>query len=147
MTREENERAKTAVIPSLTERVNLANNSAASLFISIHHNTANGSAAGVEVYYSTKAQDESFGGNYSYERSQKSKTLAAAVSYKIANAVGTNNRGAKDSALFVCRNTSIPAILVETGFIDNPQEAARCASKDGQTKVAKAIADAVVTQF
>ncbi len=147
MTREEGEKPVTALTQSLTERVNTANYSAASVFISIHHNVASGSAMGVEVYYSSTAQDDSFGGNYSYDRVQKSKTLASQIASNVANAVGTNNRGAKDSSLFVCRNTSIPAVLVEVGFIDNAAEAQRCASDDGQSKTAKAIADAVEKYF
>ena len=147
MTREENDRSTAALTQSLTERVNIANNSAACLFISIHHNVASGTAMGVEAYYSTTAQDDSFGGNYSYERVQKGKALASAITANVASAVSTNNRGARDSSLFVCRNTSIPAVLVEVGFIDNPTEAARCASTDGQAKAAKAIADAVSVQF
>lgn len=143
MTRDESDRSTTAELQSLINRVNIANNANADLFISIHHNVAGATASGVEVYYSSKAQDESFGGAYSADRVQKSKTLAASVASKIAAAVNTTNRGAKDSGFKVVKNTKMPAILIETGFITNPTEAARCADPNSQLKVAKAIADAV----
>lgn len=147
MTREESDRSTTAELQSLINRVNIANNINADLFVSIHHNTAGATAKGVEVYYSSSSQDDTFGGGYSAERLAKSKDLAAAVSSNIASAVGTANRGAKDSAFKVVRNTEMPAILIEVGFISNPEEAARCADPNSQTKVAKAIADAISARY
>ena len=41
----------------------------------------------------------------------------------------------------------MPAILIEVGFISNPEEAARCADPNSQTKVAKAIADAISARY
>lgn len=147
MTREENDHSTTAELQSLINRVNIANNINADLFVSIHHNVATAVAQGVEVYYSSSAQDSTFGGGYSSEKVSKSKDLAATVSINIANAVGTNNRGAKDSAFKVCRNTKMPSILIETGFISNPDEAKRCADSNSQTKVVKAIADAIESKY
>jgi N-acetylmuramoyl-L-alanine amidase len=147
MTREESDRSTTPELQSLINRVNIANNINADLFVSIHHNTAGATAKGVEVYYSSSAQDDTFGGGYSAERLAKSKDLAAAVSSNIASAVGTPNRGAKDSAFKVVRNTKMPAILIETGFISNPEEAKRCADPNSQTKVVKAIADAISARY
>ncbi len=147
MTREESDRSTVPELQSLINRVNIANNINADLFVSIHHNTAGSTAKGVEVYYSSSAQDDTFGGGYSAERVANSKDLAAAVSSNIASAVGTQNRGAKDSAFKVVRNTEMPAILIETGFISNPEEAKRCADSNSQTKVAKAIADAISVRY
>lgn len=147
MTREESDRSTTPELQSLIDRVNIANNINADLFVSIHHNTAGATAKGVEVYYSSSPQDDTFGGGYSAERLAKSKDLAAAVSSNIASVVGTTNRGAKDSAFKVVRNTKMPAILIETGFITNPEEAKRCADPNSQIKVAKAIADAISARY
>ncbi|MBE6072153.1 MAG: cell wall hydrolase [Clostridium butyricum] len=147
MTREENDRSTTPELQSLINRVNIANNINADLFVSIHHNTAASAAMGVETYYSSAAQDTNFGGGYSAERVAKSKDLAAAVSSNIASAVGTNNRGARDSKFKVVKNTKMPAILIETGFITTPQEAKRCADSNSQSKVAKAIADAISVRY
>ena len=147
MTREESDRSTTPELQSLIDRVNIANNINADLFVSIHHNTASSAAMGVEVYYSSAAQDADFGGGYSAERLAKSKDLAAAVASGVSSAVGTNNRGARDSGFKVVKNTKMPAILIETGFISTQQEAIRCADPNSQTKVAKAIADAISARY
>lgn len=146
MTREDGDDSSVSVTSSLANRVNIANNAGADLFISIHNNTTadyESDIKGVEVYYSSTRQDDEFGGNYNYDRVLNSKNLATSVSKNIASSVSTNNRGAKDNNLFVCRNTNMPAILIETGFISNIEEAKRCADKDEQENVAEAIADAV----
>lgn len=41
----------------------------------------------------------------------------------------------------------MPAVLVEVGFITNPEEAERCADSYYQEKVAKAIAEAIAENF
>ena len=58
MTRNASDRETASVTESLTNRVNIANNAGADLFISLHHNAASAAATGVEVYYSSRAQDE-----------------------------------------------------------------------------------------
>ncbi|MBY6988665.1 N-acetylmuramoyl-L-alanine amidase, partial [Clostridium botulinum] len=45
------------------------------------------------------------------------------------------------------RNTDMTAVLVEVGFITNPEEAQRCADSYYQEKVAKAIAQAIDDNF
>lgn len=150
MTRNQGERPSYgSLTDSLAHRVNVADNSNSDIFICIHHNSASEAAIGVETYYSEHPKDEYYGGGLDSDRVEKSKKLAKAINDNIANKVNTNNRGAKSDAsaavgsLYVLRNTNMPAVLVEVGFITNPDEAARCASEDGQQKVAEAIADAI----
>ncbi|ALB44189.1 N-acetylmuramoyl-L-alanine amidase [Clostridium beijerinckii] len=146
MTRKSSDREVLEVNQSLTNRVNIANNSKADLFISLHHNSADAeSARGVEVYYSSKSQDESFGGGYSYDRLSKSMNVASSIASSLTNNTGAINRGAKDGNLFVCRNTTMPAVLVELGFITNTDEAKKCADSSYQDVEATAIANAVST--
>lgn len=143
MTRNESDRETASVTESLTKRVNIANNVGAALFVSLHHNSATAAASGVEVYYSSRAQDESFGGAYSDSRVSTSMNIASSVSYSISNSTGANNRGAKDGNLFVIRNTTMPAVLIECGFITNPDEAQKCANSNYQYLEADAIANAI----
>ena len=145
MTRNESDRETAGVTESLTNRVNIANNSGAALFVSIHHNSATEAAAGVEVYYSSKPQDESFGGAYSDSKLSASMNLASSLASSITNSTGAINRGAKDGNLFVCRNTTMPAVLIECGFITNPDEAQKCANSSYQDLEASAIADAITS--
>ncbi|OOM16475.1 N-acetylmuramoyl-L-alanine amidase [Clostridium saccharobutylicum] len=144
MTRNEFDRETLGVSQSLANRVNIANNFGADLFISLHHNAADSSSAnGVEVYYSSRSQDESFGGGFSDYKLSVSQTMAASISKAIANATGAVNRGSHDGNLYVCRNTKMPSVLVEFGFITNPSEAARCADFNNQQLSTTAIAETI----
>ena len=88
-----------------------ANNSGADIFVSIHCNSAgNSSAKGTEtLVYST-------GG--------KAELLAKCIQTQIVNSLGTVDRGIKERPdLCVLRETSMPAVLVETAFISNQEDA------------------------
>ena len=145
MTRNASDRETASVTESLTNRVNIANNAGANLFVSLHHNAASEAATGVEVYYSSRAQDENFGGAYSDSKLSASMNLASSIASSITNSTGAINRGAKDGNLFVCRNTTMPAVLIECGFITNPDEAQKCADSNYQYLAADAIANAIAS--
>ena len=148
MTREESDRETLSVSESLAKRVNLANNLNADLFVSLHHNSAGSSSAnGVETYYSDRSQDSSFGGAYDSNKIAVSKNLASKINNSIVAKTGQYNRGAKESNLYVCRNTNMPSVLVELGFISNPSEAVKCASESQQNLAATAIAEAIANSF
>lgn len=132
---------------SLAYRVNKANNSNAVLFISIHHNSAGETAKGIETLYSDRTQDEAFGSRYDSARIARSKMLASLINNNIASKLDLVNRGGKEQNLYVCRNVNMPAILIETGFITNREEAKRCADPASQQKVAQAIAEVVSANF
>ena len=95
---------------SLSARAKMANDWGAKLFISIHCNAfINSEANGTETYtYGTTSK--------AYELSKK---LCDAISAKI----GTYNRGAKTAKYAVLKKTSMSAILIETAFITNPNDA------------------------
>lgn len=76
---------------------------------------------------------------------QKSMTLASLVEEEFA-ATGRRSWGVMQrdwDGIWVLQATQMPSILVETGFIDNPEEEAYLASLDGQKEVARAIVNAV----
>ena len=138
MTREATDRDTSNLNKSLSDRYNLANNSNADLFISIHHNSATSvTASGTEVYYC----------NDGTSRVAKSKALATKAVNNIVNNTGFKNRGAKDNSFAVLKNTKMPAILVEGGFMSNPNELSLLLTDSIQRKIAKGIADAVVSEF
>lgn len=140
---------------SLAHRADVANNNNAAFFISIHHNAVDGipTASGVETYYSVHEKDISYGGGLDSARLEKSKVLAKLINDNIANKLNARNRGAKSDSdtgvgnLFVLRNTNMPAVLVETGFLTNEEEAARCADSTSQQIVADAIAEVIVNNI
>lgn len=119
----------------LTNRANMANAMGANAFISVHLNAAeNTSAIGTEVLvYKTK----SIAGD-----------LAQHVLGCIVKDLGMKNRGVKErSDLTVLSKTKMPAILVETGFISNNEEAQQLFDPDIQWGFAKAIYEGILNQF
>lgn len=76
---------------------------------------------------------------------QKSMTLASLVEEEFA-ATGRRSWGVMQrdwDGIWVLQATQMPSILIETGFVDNPEEEAYLASLDGQKEVARAIVNAV----
>lgn len=87
-----------------------ANNSGADIFISIHCNSAvSTSAKGTETLI--------------YSAGGEAELLAKCIQSQIVNSLGTVDRGVKERPdLCVLRNTSMPAVLVETAFISNEED-------------------------
>ena len=104
-----------------------ANKFGADYFISIHCNSAAMSSAnGVETL--------------AYLGSTSSTNLAKAVQTELVAATQLRDRGVKfNNNLTVLNSTSMPAILVETAFINNPKEVINLQSTDFQNSVAAAI--------
>ena len=69
-----------------------------------------------------------------------SKGLATAIANEASSTLGLYNRKAKDSNLYVCKNTTMPSILIENGFLTNPTEAAKVSSASHQQKLAEITA-------
>ena len=150
---------------SLKKRVALANEKNADFFVSIHHNSfTNTSANGFEVYYSTgtptnltsiaRSAITEDGRDLTLERSlystrsvtekvKVSKAVATEIANEASRKLNMYNRGAKDSNFYVCKNTTMPSILVENGFLTNPTEAVKASSSSHQQKLAQIIADKV----
>ncbi|MCL2416235.1 MAG: N-acetylmuramoyl-L-alanine amidase family protein, partial [Defluviitaleaceae bacterium] len=93
-----------------TTRANRAND-LADIFVSIHHNAANGRATGTEVlYFITEGEPQNF----------NSQTMAQIFQDNLVSALGTVNRGLRNRPLLLVLNsTQIPSVLIEVGFMDN----------------------------
>lgn len=123
---------------TLRQRTDMIARYNADIFISVHNNSSRNpnSASGTEVFY--------------HMQQPESRALAQITHDKIVAAVGTNPRRAKsdstlyNSGLFVLRNSPVPAILIEVGFMNHAQEAARLRNPEFQGKVAKAVVDSVI---
>lgn len=110
---------------SLAGRYNAANSWDADIFVSIHCNAANTKAYGCETYYCTG--------------SNQGKVLAECVQPHMAAETERYNRGVKSANFAVIKHTNMPAILVETAFIDNYDDNRFLASDDGKYKCAVGI--------
>lgn len=114
-----------SVNESLQKRVNIANSTDIDLFISIHLNSGGGH--GVETYV--------------ISRGGQAENFATKVQNKLIE-LGYIDRGIKTANFYVIKNTIAPAILVECGFVDSPEDCNRYNAYN----IAKAIAEAVTGQ-
>ena len=123
---------------SLTTRTNKANAWKADALVSIHHNAFDGkwgSHGGVE----TLVQE--------ITASKASKDIAAIIQPRIVQAMGLRNRGVKTDNLHMLRESSMPAILTEGGFMDSTTDIGALRS-DARLKVqGEAIADGLAVYF
>ena len=69
--------------------------------------------------------------------------LASRIQDNFEDKVNRKNRGVHQAPFMVLHKAFMPRVLVETGFISNPSEGAYLNSEEGQTNMAKAIADAI----
>ncbi|WP_066071470.1 cell wall-binding repeat-containing protein [Alkalithermobacter thermoalcaliphilus] len=76
----------------------------------------------------------------------ESQKIAQMVVNNIAS-LGFRNRGAKDSNLYVVRHTNMPSILIETGFMTNPDELLKLIDENMQINVAQQITKAIVDYY
>jgi N-acetylmuramoyl-L-alanine amidase len=89
-------------------RCAIANKERDAIFVSVHFNSAPREGAnGIETYY----------------YSNKSSGLAAAVHRQVVRFAGTEDRRVRRRGFYVIRNTRIPSILCECGFLTNGREA------------------------
>lgn len=117
----------------LNVRAGFANSNRASLFVSVHYNSApNKKAEGVEVFF-YDAEDDPI-------RTGESKVLAKKVLDRIVTKTATKSRGVKNANLAVIRETKMPAILVEGGFMTNEKELSRLRDPAHLQNVAESIA-------
>lgn len=158
MTREGNKVIDNDSTESLKKRVNVANEMEADLFVSIHHNSfTSPSANGFEVYYSTGTpittyisnrmvtkegrdltlEARSYSSRNNTEKVVVSKELATEITNESSAALDLYNRGAKDSNFYVCKNTKMPSILIENGFLTNQIEAEKVSTSRHQQRLAE----------
>lgn len=139
---------------TLDHRANEANGGEADIFISVHHNAGGGSSArGIETFihhrvasgFGQETNRNNFGVND--PRISDSLRLADAVQGNLIRDTGLSNRGVKGNNFSVLRRTTMPAILVELGFMDNATELSIIRSSAYQQKAAKAIATGVERYF
>lgn len=74
---------------------------------------------------------------------RNSEQLAGLIEHQFSTQVGRTSRGVKQARFYVLWGASMPAVLVELGFVTNPQEAAFLASENGQDYMAASIFNAI----
>lgn len=115
----------------LGTRVAIANRHRGAIFVSVHFNSSRRAGAnGVETYY---------------YRSD-SASLAASIHRNVVAGAPTENRGIRRRGFYVIRRTSIPSVLVECGFLTNPQEGRLAQSASYRQQLAERIARGIRRQ-
>lgn len=113
---------------SLPGRMQVANKYRNAIFVSIHYNyTWKQQVSGIETFYN----------------SQQSYKLARDVHKGVMSRVKVVDRKVKYARYYVIRNTSIPSILVEGGFVSNSNERSRMKTAWFRDAIARGIADGV----
>ena len=136
----------------LVERAEQANNANADMLLSIHFNAGGrGVARGIETYYYQATADRvpkiNKENHNNVERLERSRKLANKVQQNLLYQTGANDRGVKRASFTVLRETSIPSILVELGFIDNPEERNKIKTNEYQERLANGIVDGIVEYY
>lgn len=123
---------------TLKQRSDFANASTCDLFVSIHYNSApNPEAHGIEVFYYQPREDN--------ERMTASKGLAAAILERVIDNTGAKSRKVKPGNLAVIRETTMPAVLIECGFLTNEAETQKMRDESYLRRLAWGIAQGIQT--
>lgn len=120
----------------LKSRAEIANNSKADIFISIHQNSfPKSNVKGAQVFY--------------YKGSEEGKRLASFIQNRLKEVVDINNsRIAKaNDSYYVLKQIKIPSVIVECGFLSNSVEHNKLISSEYQEKLAWAIYMGILDYF
>lgn len=120
------------------ERVAFGNKSPDSIFISLHFNSGGRKARGIETYALLPK------GGAKAEQNANNSALACAVHASIQHKMKVIDRGIRRAPWAVLTGIRQPAILVEAGYLSNPEEAKKIASPIYQKELATSIADGIV---
>lgn len=118
----------------LARRVALANSLSADAMISIHVNSfSNPNQCGINTFSRPKDSD--------------SRLLARSIQSEMNRLLKTNGRAPLYGDYYIIRETKLPAVIVETGFISNPKEYALLQNPDYQSKLAWCLYAGIVKYF
>ena len=158
----------------LEDRSLIAHKAKADLFVSVHANSSRArNASGLEVYYLrdltaevkkdifkvTKYRDVF--SQFSMEKNipvlneilfdmmhlykqAESKRLAEHLTQDTADAIHSKSRGSMAAGFSVLRNTLIPAVLIEVGFLSNKAEESLLATDSYRQKIADGICESIL---
>ncbi|MGH7968025.1 MAG: N-acetylmuramoyl-L-alanine amidase family protein, partial [Limisphaerales bacterium] len=141
--------------PERSERPDLARRRKADLFISLHFNASQSSAKtvqGIEVYCLTPAGAPSsnsggegggagwFAGN---RHNEENMVLAYQLQKSLTRGLGAEDRGVHRARFEVLREATMPAVLIEGGFMSHPVEGKKIFSSAYRKQMARTIVDGI----
>ncbi len=123
---------------TLEQRTDYAKKHYAEAFVSIHVNSAGStSAKGSEVYYDSSTNPNA----------TESRLLANKIQENLVKGANMSDRGVKDQRFYVIRNNNVAAVLVELGFITNPDDFKKLSSEQYMELYAEAIYQGLVQYY
>lgn len=129
------------VFITLANRAAFAKKVGADMFVSLHMNSAKSSSAnGTEVYYSTNNNSSSFSGI-------TSKIIATTFKNNLVSRLGTKSRGVKTAGYYVTKHNTVPAVLIELGFLSGSSDYSKLTNSTFQQNSAKVIYDTIIELF
>ncbi|MFA6093046.1 MAG: N-acetylmuramoyl-L-alanine amidase [Elusimicrobiota bacterium] len=164
---------QTDVFIPLSERSRLSNEWGADLFISLHCNAhPSRSERGLEIYFLSERasdpeaerlaefensvlalEDQSAVGDeaaqvlYQLARAEfinDSSELSGVLAKDLRKSVGLSDRGVKQASFYVLRGANAPAVLIEMGFVTNPQDASRLQTRSFRNRCAQGLYDGLM---
>jgi len=126
---------------TLSNRAAFADKVDADLFVSLHMNASTASSpSGTEVYYSLS-------NNRANNAGLTSHALASFFVNSLTDTLGTKNRGTFSQKYTVVHKNTVPAVLIELGFMSNSHDLALITNQDFQNQAVKAIYDTLCKVF
>lgn len=119
-------------VEDMKKRVDIMNKSNADLFISIHMNSyPTKAASGLRIFYD--------------KNHPEIKELAEAIQERMSDITGAKSSTVRPAErnLFLLKNTPMPVILIECGFLSNPEEEKKLMDSEYRSKLAWSISDAI----
>ena len=120
------------IFMKLEERVQIANGEKADLFISIHCNyyEKDSSIYGLECYYCKSGEEGKHYAEKIMETIEESKNIVS--------------KNVKPADYYILKNTTVPAVLVEIGYLSNYNERNQLMSEEYQEKLAGELVKGIV---
>ena len=131
MTRE-NDKVPDAKKEDLNQRIELINRTKPTLALCIHQNSyPDASIRGAQVFYHTVTAE--------------AEDIAAVIQEQLRTVDPENTRQIKENnTYYMLKNTKVPTVIVECGFLTNPEEAEKLTQEEYQQQIAQAICEGIV---
>lgn len=138
----------------LFSRAEKANELGVDIFVSVHHNALpwNSGVAGIETYYyGVAASYPPLPGNKDShndpDRIASSRILANSIHKELINSTNAKDRGVLQGAFVVVRETKMPAVLLELGYMSNSNELKKLTTDSYQNTLADSIFKGINAYF
>ncbi len=137
---------------TLKQRVDIANATPNSIFVSIHHNSGRRAAEGIETFTlaphgttSPFARTRRYAELCGNDQDSENIALATAVHSRAIRSTQAVDRGIQRARFSVLCTIQRPAILFEGGFVSNAEEGRKISSNTYREKLAESICQGVVS--